>query len=134
MFADACASVLRCRTVFRSELCRHDGGIRRQGTIYRRWPSKDELVLAAVVEGLCPAAAPRSSGSLRADLLRIGNTTSRVDFGCDPGEWTDAWSATGISHHWALATGNLLPELRATAELLGIELAEVAVPARNEDL
>ena len=28
-------------------------------------------------------------------LLQIGNTTSRVDFGCDPGEWTDAWSATG---------------------------------------
>jgi L-arabinose isomerase len=67
-------------------------------------------------------------------LLTIGNTTSRVDFGCDPGEWTDAWSATGISHHWALGTGNLLPELRATAELLGIELAEVAAPARNEDL
>ena len=67
-------------------------------------------------------------------LLTVGNTTSRVDFGCDPGEWTDAWSATGISHHWALGTGNLLPELRATAELLGIELAEVAAPARNEDL
>ena len=67
-------------------------------------------------------------------LLKIGNTTSRVDFGCDPGEWTDAWSATGISHHWALGTGNLLPELRATAELLGIELAEVAAPARNEVL
>ena len=67
-------------------------------------------------------------------LLKIGNTTSRVDFGCDPGEWTDAWSATGISHHWALGTGNLLPELRATAELLGTELAEVAAPARNEDL
>jgi L-arabinose isomerase len=67
-------------------------------------------------------------------LLKIGNTTSRVDFGCDPGEWTDAWSATGISHHWALGTGNLLPGLRATAELLGIELAEVAAPARNEDL
>ncbi|HEY6785788.1 MAG TPA: L-fucose/L-arabinose isomerase family protein [Trebonia sp.] len=57
--------------------------------------------------------------------LRIGNTTSRVDFGRDPGEWTDAWSATGISHHWALATGNLLPELRATADLLGIILTEV---------
>ena len=67
-------------------------------------------------------------------LLKIGNTTSRVDFGWDPGDWTDAWSATGISHHWALGTGNLLPELGATAELLGIELAEVAVPARNEDL
>jgi len=58
-------------------------------------------------------------------LLEIGNTTSRVDFGCDPGEWTDAWSATGISHHWALGTGHLIPELRAAAELLGIELTEV---------
>jgi len=58
-------------------------------------------------------------------LLQIGNTTSRVDFGCDPGEWTDAWSATGISHHWALGMGHLVPELRATADLLGIELVEV---------
>jgi L-arabinose isomerase len=58
-------------------------------------------------------------------LLQIGNTTSRVDFGCDPGEWIDAWSATGISHHWALGTGHLLPELRATADLLGVELVEV---------
>lgn len=78
-------------------------------------------------------------------LLKIGNTTSRVDFGRDPGEWTDAWSATGISHHWALGTGNLLPELRATADLLGVGLtevagfagtagfAEVAALARNED-
>jgi L-arabinose isomerase len=58
-------------------------------------------------------------------VLQIGNTTSRVDFGCDPGEWVDAWSATGISHHWALGVGDLLPELRATADLLGIELVEV---------
>ncbi|MGW2200356.1 hypothetical protein ACWCSH_49670 [Streptosporangium sp. NPDC001682] len=58
-------------------------------------------------------------------LLRIGNTTSRVDFGCDPGEWTDAWSATGISHHWALGTGHRLAELRAVADLLGIEVVHV---------
>ncbi|WP_214324599.1 L-fucose/L-arabinose isomerase family protein [Nonomuraea sediminis] len=57
--------------------------------------------------------------------LKIGNTTSRVDFGRDPGEWTDAWSATGISHHWALGTGHRIPELRALAELLQIELVEV---------
>ena len=57
--------------------------------------------------------------------LSIGNTTSRVDFGCDPGEWCDAWSATGISHHWALGVGHLMPQLRATAELLDIELVEV---------
>jgi len=59
-------------------------------------------------------------------LLQIGNTTSRVDFGCDPGEWVDQWSATGISHHWALGVGDLMPELRATADLLGVDLVEVA--------
>lgn len=59
-------------------------------------------------------------------LLRIGNTTSRVDFGMDPGEWTDAWSATGISHHWALGTGHRVAELRALADLLGTECQVVA--------
>jgi L-arabinose isomerase len=59
-------------------------------------------------------------------MLQIGNTTSRVDFGCDPGEWVDEWSAIGMSHHWALGVGNLMPELRATADLLGIELNQVA--------
>ncbi|MEP7179087.1 MAG: L-fucose/L-arabinose isomerase family protein, partial [Pseudonocardiales bacterium] len=59
-------------------------------------------------------------------LLAIGNTTSRVDFGCDPGEWTDLWSSTGVSHHWALGVGDMRPELRATADLLGIELVDVA--------
>lgn len=58
-------------------------------------------------------------------LLEIGNTTSRIDFGADPGEWTDAWSASGVGHHWALAPGQLLPELRALASLTGVELTEV---------
>jgi L-arabinose isomerase len=57
--------------------------------------------------------------------LRIGNTTSRVDFGVDPGEWTDAWSATGISHHWALGTGHRIADLRALADLMEFDLAEV---------
>jgi L-arabinose isomerase len=61
-------------------------------------------------------------------LLQIGNTTSRVDFGCDPGEWTDAWSASGMSHHWALGTGDLSAELRATAELVGAGITEVVPP------
>ncbi|MFI5613603.1 arabinose isomerase [Amycolatopsis sp. NPDC051903] len=60
-------------------------------------------------------------------LLRIGNTTSRVDFGCDPGEWTDAWSATGVNHHWALGTGHRVAELRAVADLLGLGLTVVDV-------
>ena len=60
-------------------------------------------------------------------LLTIGNTTSRVDFGCDPGEWTDAWSASGVAHHWALGTGHRVAELEAVADLLGLELNVVRV-------
>ncbi len=58
-------------------------------------------------------------------LLRIGNTTSRVDFGRDPGEWTDEWSATGISHHWALGTGHRAADLKALADLLDLEFVQV---------
>jgi L-arabinose isomerase len=56
---------------------------------------------------------------------RIGNTTSRVDFGRDPGEWTDEWSASGIGHHWALGTGHRVTGLRAVAGLLDLPLVEV---------
>ncbi|MDT7790051.1 MAG: L-arabinose isomerase [Pseudonocardiales bacterium] len=58
--------------------------------------------------------------------LEIGNTTSRVDFGCDPGEWTDTWSASGVGHHWALGTGHRIRGLRAVASLLDLPLVEVS--------
>ncbi|MGU3435064.1 arabinose isomerase [Actinomycetes bacterium M1A6_2h] len=58
-------------------------------------------------------------------LLQIGNTTSRVDFGRDPGEWTDEWSATGTGHHWALCTGHRAKDIKAAAELLGISYTHV---------
>ncbi|WP_405622640.1 arabinose isomerase [Streptomyces sp. NBC_00076] len=58
-------------------------------------------------------------------LLEIGNTTSRVDFGRDPGEWVDAWSATGVGHHWSLAVGHHTADFRAAASLLGIDHREV---------
>jgi L-arabinose isomerase len=58
-------------------------------------------------------------------LLRIGNTTSRVDFGRDPGEWTDAWSASGVAHHWGLGVGHRVGELRAVADLLGLGLTVI---------
>lgn len=58
-------------------------------------------------------------------LLEIGNTSSRVDFGRDPGQWCDAWSATAVNHHWALGTGHRLTELRAVSELLDVELVSV---------
>ncbi|MCU1557485.1 MAG: arabinose isomerase [Microbacteriaceae bacterium] len=58
-------------------------------------------------------------------LLAIGNTTSRVDFGVDPGEWVDEWSGTGIGHHWALSIGHRAADYKAAAELLGIAFREV---------
>jgi L-arabinose isomerase len=58
-------------------------------------------------------------------LMQIGNTTSRVDFGRDPGEWCDEWSASSVAHHWALGTGHRAKELEAVCELLDIELVTV---------
>ncbi|MGX6606027.1 arabinose isomerase [Micromonosporaceae bacterium Da 78-11] len=58
-------------------------------------------------------------------LLAIGNTTSRVDFGRDPGEWVDDWSASGVGHHWSLSLGHRAADYRAAADLLGIEFRQV---------
>jgi L-arabinose isomerase len=58
-------------------------------------------------------------------LLAIGNTTSRVDFAMDPGEWVDAWSATGIGHHWSLSLGHRANDYRAAANLLGVDFRQV---------
>lgn len=58
-------------------------------------------------------------------LLEIGNTTSRVDFGRDPGEWVDAWSASGVGHHWSLSTGHRAGVYEAAASLLGIDYRKV---------
>jgi len=43
-----------------------------KATIYRRWPSKAELVLAAFTEGVRQVAVPPNTGTLRGDLLRLG--------------------------------------------------------------
>jgi L-arabinose isomerase len=57
--------------------------------------------------------------------MQIGNTTSRLDFGRDPGQWCDDWSASGVGHHWALGTGHRAAELRNIADLLGMQLTLV---------
>jgi len=43
-----------------------------KATLYRRWPTKAELVLAAFVEGTRQVAVDPDTGSLRDDLLRLG--------------------------------------------------------------
>jgi len=43
-----------------------------KATVYRRWPTKAELVLVAVSEGIRQAAVPPDTGTLRGDLSRLG--------------------------------------------------------------
>jgi AcrR family transcriptional regulator len=43
-----------------------------KATVYRRWPSKGDLVLAAFIEGCRQAAVVPDTGSLRGDLLWLG--------------------------------------------------------------
>lgn len=43
-----------------------------KATVYRRWPSKAELVLAAFTEGVRQAAVAPNTGTLRGDLLKLG--------------------------------------------------------------
>jgi AcrR family transcriptional regulator len=44
-----------------------------KATVYRRWPSKAELVLAAFIEGIRQVAVPPETGTLRADLVHVGD-------------------------------------------------------------
>lgn len=47
-----------------------------KATLYRRWPTKAELVLAAFVEGTRNVAVDPDTGSLRGDLLQLGEQCS----------------------------------------------------------
>jgi AcrR family transcriptional regulator len=43
-----------------------------KATVYRRWPSKAELVLAAFIEGIGQVAVVPDTGTLQGDLLQLG--------------------------------------------------------------
>ena len=45
-----------------------------KATVYRRWPSKAELVLAAFIEGVRQVAVHPQTGTLRGDLLQFGES------------------------------------------------------------
>jgi AcrR family transcriptional regulator len=45
-----------------------------KATVYRRWPTKAELVLAAFIEGVRQVAVAPETGTLRGDLLQIGES------------------------------------------------------------
>jgi AcrR family transcriptional regulator len=45
-----------------------------KATLYRRWPTKAELVMAAFVEGTRQVAVDPDAGTLRGDLLRLAES------------------------------------------------------------
>jgi AcrR family transcriptional regulator len=48
-----------------------------KATMYRRWPTKADLVYAAVLEGISQQAVTPDTGNLRDDLVEIGEVVSR---------------------------------------------------------
>ena len=44
-----------------------------KATMYRRWPTKADLVLAAVIDGISQVSVAPETGSLRGDLIDIGD-------------------------------------------------------------
>lgn len=44
-----------------------------KATVYRSWPTKAELVLAAFIEGIQSDADPPDTGTLRGDLVALGD-------------------------------------------------------------
>lgn len=44
-----------------------------KATVYRRWPTKAELVLTAFIEGIRQVAVAPDTGTLRGDLLHMGD-------------------------------------------------------------
>jgi L-arabinose isomerase len=68
--------------------------------------------------------------SIPGPILQIGNTNTRVRFGSpgsymDPGDFGQAWTETGSTHHFALGVGRQLGKIEKLAKLLDIELAVV---------
>jgi L-arabinose isomerase len=63
--------------------------------------------------------------SIPGATFRIGNTNSRLRFGCAPAEFLERWCAHGPTHHVALGVGHVAREVRNVAALLGLEHAEV---------
>ncbi len=49
------------------------GGRASKATVYRSWPTKAELVLAAFIEGVQSDDDPPDTGTLRGDLVALGD-------------------------------------------------------------
>jgi len=63
--------------------------------------------------------------SLPGEILRIGNTNSRLRFALPPDEFVDRWCREGPTHHVALGIGRHAATLEKVGQLLGLETVVV---------
>jgi L-arabinose isomerase len=63
--------------------------------------------------------------SLPGEILRIGNTNSRLRFALPPDEFVDRWCREGPTHHVALGVGHQAEVLEKVGQLLGLETVVV---------
>jgi L-arabinose isomerase len=63
--------------------------------------------------------------SLPGEILRIGNTNSRLRFALPPDEFVDRWCREGPTHHVALGVGHQTGTIEKVGRLLGLETVVV---------
>jgi L-arabinose isomerase len=63
--------------------------------------------------------------SLPGEILRIGNTNSRLRFALPPDEFVDRWCQEGPTHHVALGIGHQARILEKVGQLLGLKTVVV---------
>ncbi len=108
-----------------------------KATMYRRWPSKADLVLAAVTEGTRTSVLPPDTGSLRGDLLEFGCAVSRQ---CCEHASTMRAVLNEMSHDPALRAamqGEFVHQRKLALQAIfdaAVERGEIAADAVNQDI
>ncbi len=108
-----------------------------KATMYRSWPTKADLVFAAVLDGMTQVAVDPDTGSLRGDLLAIGETVS-----CQVRQHAATMRAVLAETSRDAALGNLLQQqfLGQRKKLITLVLrravgrGEISADAVNDDL
>ncbi|MGI6653345.1 MAG: arabinose isomerase [Christensenellales bacterium] len=59
-------------------------------------------------------------------IPQTGNTNTRVSFNMPITEFLKQWCEAGPTHHLALGTGNLIPEIQAFARIMNLNLEVIA--------
>jgi L-arabinose isomerase len=63
--------------------------------------------------------------SIPGEILRIGNTNSRLRFPLGPAEFVNAWCQEGPTHHCALGVGHVERSIARLGELMGLAAIKI---------